>query len=315
MKSESLPPRPTGRDAFEWPTWTVLAVCYVLFTLVLTFWTIAWPLIAIPAAITVGLHSSLQHEVLHGHPTRNRILNELLVALPLGLFIPYRRFRDLHLKHHNDERLTDPHDDPESFYLEPAAWGTFSPVARVLFTVNATFIGRLTIGPALAMFGFWRAEIRLMRAGDRSVQGAWIRHAIGLALMLVILWDAGIPLWQYVLFAAYPGLSLIMVRSFIEHRAAEDATHRTAVVEACMFWRLLFLNNNFHAVHHDRPTVAWYKLGALWRSDREQVLSRNGGYLIPGYGAVLRRWGLRQREPVVHPFGEFQPPPHPRDRS
>ena len=82
-----------------------------------------------------------------------------------------------------------------------------------------------------------------------------------------------------------------------------------------MFWRLLFLNNNFHAVHHDRPSLAWYKLGALWRSDREEVLARNGGYLIPGYGAVLRRWGLRQREPVVHPFGEFRPPPLPRDPS
>lgn len=311
MKSETTPPRPTGRDAIEWPTWAVLTACYALFAIVLTLWGAAWPLIAVPAAIAVALHSSLQHEVLHGHPTRNSLLNELLVALPLGLAIPYRRFRDLHLKHHNDERLTDPHDDPESFYLEPAAWGTFSPVARLLFTLNATFLGRLTIGPALAMFGFWRAEIRLMRAGNRAVQGAWVRHLIGIIVLLAILWAAGVPIWQYALFAAYPGLSLIMVRSFIEHRAAEETAHRTAVVEACLFWRLLFLNNNFHAVHHNRPSLAWYKLGALWQAERDHVLARNGGYLIPGYGAVLRRWGLRQREPVVHPYSRIQAPPLP----
>ena len=41
---------------------------------------------------------------------------KLLVGLPIGLVYPFRRFKALHLRHHADERLTDPFDDPESYY-------------------------------------------------------------------------------------------------------------------------------------------------------------------------------------------------------
>ena len=63
-------------------------------------------------AVTIALQSSIVHEVLHGHPTRNALVNEAFVFLPIGLVWPYRRFKALHLRHHADERLTDPFDDP-----------------------------------------------------------------------------------------------------------------------------------------------------------------------------------------------------------
>src|SRR5699024_160137 len=99
------------------------------------------------------------------------------VFLPIGLFIPYRRFRDLHLRHHNDERLTDPYDDPESFYLTEGDWTRASGPMRWLLRFNATFAGRMLIGPALGMWGFWRDDLRLILAGNTRVRGAWIRHA------------------------------------------------------------------------------------------------------------------------------------------
>ena len=311
MKEPDDLSRHAGRRAIEWPTWIALVGCHTLWIGCLAFWDIAGPLIAVPAAIAVTFHSSLQHEILHGHPTRSGLVNEALVSLPLGLAIPFRRFRDLHLRHHNDDRLTDPHDDPESFYLPPAEWGVLSPIGRGLFAVNATLLGRVIVGPALALFGFWRSEVRLIRGGERRVTWAWVRHIAGVLVVLGILMSMDIPLWQYFVYAAYPGLSLIMVRSFIEHRAAIDTDHRTAVVEACGFWRLLFLNNNYHSVHHQAPNVAWYRLGGMWRAQRDQVLQRNGGYLISGYGEVLRRWGIRQREPVVHPLTGWDQPSDP----
>jgi fatty acid desaturase len=102
--------------------------------------------------------------------------------------------------------------------------------------------------------------------------------------------------------AAYPGMSLIMVRSFIEHRAGETAAERTAIVDAGWFWRLLFLNNNYHWVHHRYPSVAWYLIPERWSAERDEVLARNGRYYLPGYAAVAWRWLLRSREPVIHPF-------------
>ena len=97
-------------------------------------------------------------------------------------------------------------------------------------------------------------------------------------------------------------MSLVMVRSFIEHRADPDPKRRSAIVEAAGFWRLLFLNNTLHRLHHERPGIPWYELPRIWRAERERILAENGGYLIRGYGEVVRRWLLRPREPVVHPL-------------
>jgi len=73
------------------------------------------PIIIVPLlALVITLHSSLQHEVIHGHPTKWAVVNALLVWPAIGLFIPYARFRDSHLAHHQDARLTDPYDDPET---------------------------------------------------------------------------------------------------------------------------------------------------------------------------------------------------------
>ena len=295
-----------GRAEIEWPTWVALAACYTSWGLALWFAPeLGWWYV-LPGAVTVAFHSSLQHEILHGHPTRNGLVNEALVFPAVGLFIPYRRFRDLHLKHHNDERLTDPYDDPESFYLGASDWSARCVVMCTLLRINATFAGRMIIGPAMAMWAFWRTEARLILTGDRAVIGAWVRHAIGAVPVVLAVRAAGVDLWFYALAAAYPGMSLIMVRSFIEHRAAENAPERTAIVEGGLFWRLLFLNNNLHSVHHNRPSMAWYRIPEVWQSEREQVLTRNGGYLLPGYWAVIRRWFWRAREPVVHPFIDNQ---------
>ena len=296
------------RSRFEGPTWAALFGCYFVWGL--SIWQFEmWGLwVLVPAALATALHSSLTHEVLHGHPTRNGLINEALIFPALGLFIPYRRFRDLHLKHHNDERLTDPYDDPESFYLPMSDWGECCVIRRSVLRINATLAGRLVIGPALALWAFWRTDAASIVRGDRAVIGAWIRHGIGLVPIVIVLSAIGMPVWVYAICIAYPAMSLIMIRSFIEHRAADSAAHRTAIVDAHWFWRLLFLNNNYHAVHHGSPTVSWYRIPALWRTERDDVLDRNGAYFLPGYGAVFRQWGLRQREPMVHPIWHREEP-------
>ena len=286
----------------EWPTWTALAGCYSAWLLSIWAYGQIGLVAFVPMALAVAFHSSLQHEILHGHPTRNAALNEALVWLPIGLFMPYRRFRDCHLRHHDDNRLTDPYDDPESFYVAEGDYEGLGPLMRGALYVNGTFAGRMVIGPALALYGFSRSDLLKALAGDRRVITAWSHHFAGLALVLPLIWAMGVPLWLYALFAAYPGYSLIMVRSYIEHRAADDPKKRTAVVESGPFFSLLFLNNNLHRVHHERPAIAWYRLPALYRAERDRYLTENGGYLVHGYGEVVSRWLVRPREPVVHPL-------------
>src|ERR1700754_1018073 len=75
--------------------------------------TFAWarlPLaMSVPIAVLlITLHGSLQHEIVHGHPTRWFSLNRAFGMVPLSLWMPYERYRHTHRIHHNDERLTDP---------------------------------------------------------------------------------------------------------------------------------------------------------------------------------------------------------------
>ena len=65
---------------------------------------------------------------------------------------------------------------------------------------------------------------------------------------------------------------------------------------------LLYLNNNLHSVHHCKPGIAWYRLPAHWRVQRDEVLAANGGYHYSGYAEIIRRYAFTSREPVVWPL-------------
>ena len=101
----------------EYPTLFLAILCYSLFIgAAILLWPVAPAAAILVMAVMGALQSSLAHECLHGHPFRNPHLNEALAYLPLTLAYPYRRYRSLHLKHHENASLTDPFEDPESYY-------------------------------------------------------------------------------------------------------------------------------------------------------------------------------------------------------
>jgi fatty acid desaturase len=100
---------------------------------------------------------------------------------PSGLFVPYRSFRDTHLRHHNDANLTDPYDDPESWYLPLPEWNRAGSLRRRILNLNNTLAGRLVLGPALGLAGFWRSEWRQLKGGDSATWQAWALHLAGAA--------------------------------------------------------------------------------------------------------------------------------------
>jgi fatty acid desaturase len=254
------------------------------------------------AILLITLHSSLQHEALHGHPTNNRYINEALVFLPIGLIYPYRRFRALHLKHHHDELLTDPFEDPESYYMSPAEWAKAGPAMQAIRRFNNTQVGRLLIGPALSIIGLLREDAKLAAKGDRDVQIAWLLHLLGFVPVFVwVTWISGINPFLYFIAFAYPAMSVLSIRTFIEHQATEAVGNRTIVNEDRGLLAFLFLNNNLHFVHHRNPMVAWYDLPRLYRANREGFLRDNGGYHARNYWDVFKAHALRGKEPVEHP--------------
>ena len=175
------------------PAWTRVSSGLLLVLLVLTY--AAWAgvtafaptltlWVAVPAlALILAQHSSLQHEIIHGHPTRNQRLNDALVFPALGLLLPFERFRDQHLAHHYDPLLTDPHDDPETNYLDPEVWARLRRPVRAVLAVNNTLFGRMLIGPFLGMFCLWRDDLRALRrrrpAGGAGLPSACRRDRAG----------------------------------------------------------------------------------------------------------------------------------------
>ena len=92
--------------AIEWPTVLLCLVIYSgWFGLTLFYRHIPWPLLALAGGWCIAWHMSLQHELLHGHPTRSRRLNDALGFAPLTLWLPYQIYRLSHLRHHRDEHF------------------------------------------------------------------------------------------------------------------------------------------------------------------------------------------------------------------
>ncbi len=290
----------------EAPTWAVAVAAYGGFGL--TTWNyhaLPWWLVLPLGAWFVCWQGSLQHEALHGHPTRRPWLNTLIAYPPLWLWLPYPLYRESHLIHHADERLTWPLDDPESYYVTAASWARMGRLRRGVLRARNTLLGRLVLGPATAYGELAAAETRRLRGGDYSHVAVWLAHIPAVAAVLY--WAVGvcgIPPLAYILLFAYPGLSLTMLRSFAEHRPASDVARRTVVVETGPLMSLLYLNNNYHAPHHARPELPWYDIPAYYRANRAEILSRNGDYRFDGYGEQFRRFLVRPKdEPVLPPAG------------
>ena len=286
----------------EWPTLTVLAGAY--FGLGLIVWfnaELPWWIILPIGAYCACLHGSLQHEILHGHPTRSRRINHAMIFISPQLWLPFGRYRDLHLSHHNDANLTCPVRDPESYYMLPVNWASMPGWRRRICDFNNTLFGRMLIGPAISIAQFWPEEFLAMARGRLGGRNCWFAFAASSAFILLYLYWCGMPFWQYVLLIAYPSISLALVRSYCEHQAADNIGERTIIVEASALWSLLFLNNNLHIAHHERPAIAWYNLPRFYASEKERLVLRNGNYLKLGYGQIFRSYFFHAKETVVHP--------------
>jgi fatty acid desaturase len=289
------------RAQVEWPTLLLLAATYAAWGLAvfalpgLALW-LAVPLVA----WAIAQHSSLQHEVIHGHPFGAPRLNAAVVWPALGLLVPLRAL-PRHAPRAPPRRGADrPYDDPRvelprgGRLAAPAASAARAPRAQQ----HAG--GRILVGPLVGQVAFMRGDWRLIRSGDRRVLATWLAHGPAAAAVLLAVALSPMPLWAYAL-AAYGAMSLLKIRTFLEHQAHERARGRTAVIEDRGPLALLFLNNNFHVVHHMHPRVPWYRLPALYDANRARYLGVNEGYRYGSYAEVFRRHLLRAKDPVAHP--------------
>lgn len=294
----------------EWVTLGLFVGFYAAWlSVVLLHRTLPWPVTVVVLALLGGFYMSLQHEALHGHPTRSRRVNTALAFAPLSLWLPYLGYRATHMRHHYTD-LTDPQFDPESFYLRPVDWASAGVVKRAYILTTRTMVGRLTIGSVHSIARFLWHEVRTVRA-SRAAARRWAGHLVAAAVFSWWLFAVvGMPVWEYLVGFVVLGQSFTLLRSFVEHCAVADGT-RSAVVKAGPVMSLLFLNNNLHHTHHAAPSTPWYQLPALHRTLESDDLAANGaGLYRHGYIEVARRNLLKPfcqpdhpLSPGARPFG------------
>jgi fatty acid desaturase len=289
---------------YDGPTWVVALVLYSAWAALIWFHeTLTWWIVAPVGTYLVAWHFSLQHEAIHSFRSAPKWLRWAVVMPPLGLWLPFPLYCAAHSKHHQNTHLTLPGVDTESFYVRQADWTKLSGLRRTLLTMNLTLAGRVLLGPILRLEKLIARETEKLRNGDFSHVAHWIAHFV---LVAALFWYvsgvAGMKWWQYVLFIAWPAFGLGWVRSFAEHRYGHRPGERTAITESNLFWGVLFLNNNLHAVHHVFPKMPWWQIPGYWRAHREQILAHNGHLYFRGYGEIAHQWVLK---PIFTP-------PHPR---
>jgi fatty acid desaturase len=293
-----------GRRAaarIEWPT-VALALGIYVGWLGLTYWHRQVPLglLVIAGGWVTAWHGSLQHEVIHGHPTAWPRFNSALAMAPLSLWLPLCAYRQSHMAHHATEHLTHPDHDPESRYLTQGE-GLGHALRRLALRVQGPLIGRLVAGPLVQIAQFLAVEARAVFKGELGARARWARHAAVLApLLLWLRFVCHLPLTQYFFCFVYPAGALSLLRSFAEHRAGATQAERVAVVERAPVLGLLFLNNNLHIAHHAWPAASWYELPRLYAANRGRLLSANGGLVYDGYLDVARRFLLRPHDRLDH---------------
>jgi fatty acid desaturase len=264
-------------------------------------------------ALVLTLHSSLTHEAVHGNICKPRWLNDALMRVNIGLFYPYDRYNTTHRQHHICEALGHPHDDPESFYYAKADWEKSPRPLQAMARFQSTMAGRLALGWLLGLGRLYAGDAGAIWRGDRVLARQWALHVLFTLPIFVVLWAApALSLGSYMAFAVLPSLMLLSVRSYIEHRVDDEAMGRSVIVESNTFWRLLFLNNNFHAIHHEHPSLPWLDIPNHYKTHKLDWHQKAQGYVFSGYGAVLARYGLhlpRWFQPPVYESHNDQPQP------
>jgi len=288
----------TPDSKIEWPTLALFFLTYGGWLALTAYHAYLPPLLVVVVlTLLVTLHSSLQHEVIHGHPTPWEPVNIALAFPALGLAVAYQRYEILHLQHHRNWLLTDPNDDSESYFLPRKHWLKLSTILQRLLNFNNTLLGRLLVGPAIMIVRLVSREFAHCKKCSETSR-AWLLHLLSAALILCWLVMVDFSLMLYLFAVAYPASSLLMLRAYGEHVPEEDVDLRSAIVKSNWLMRLLYLNNNYHRVHHDYPEAAWYELPELYR--REYQLHTD--HVYKGYRELFNLYGVRQRFPVAHPF-------------
>jgi fatty acid desaturase len=261
-----------------------------------------WPIAAFAAAFAILMNSvySIIHEAEHAMLFPNRRANEA-AGIIMALFFPapFHLLRQGHIGHHLRNR-----SDDEAFDLyfegDNAVWrwmvwiGILTGMYYLLVVVSNVIAAAFPFVLDRRHFNVER-HVKLDRPGAAFLESfnashlRWIRleGIAAIALHAVILCVLHVPWLTYLAVYGIFGFSWSAMQ-YVHHYATERHVTRGAR-NLRLFAPIdaLWLNHNWHRVHHEHPTVPWIHLPRLGTGADERR-----GFLPLAY---LRMWNGPRR--------------------
>ncbi len=289
-------PRSIERSNIQWPTVAVAVAIYGgWLAATARHDAVPWPVLVAIGGWLLAWHGSLQHETIHGHPTRYPAINAVIGFVPLSLWLPYGSYHRSHRAHHAAAVITDPSHDPESRYRART-----DGVAALLGWLQSTLAGQMIFGPPISVLRFLSGEARGVAREPVRVLRDWVPHLAAVAILIAWLDHVGLGLGRYILTFVYPGMALTMLRSYAEHRADLASPGLAASVEP--IWRAPALRRASNAA------VCW----GCYSSTTTCTLHTTNPRRSPGIGCriIMRAigcgssiWGRRSTAGMARSFG------------
>ena len=252
---------PQGKDVFirpdiAWPT-LALAGC------TLTVWGFAlvsnlpYGLSFILTCITAYICFTPMHDATHSSTSRHGWFNQLLgTMVGIPLMAPFTAFRVIHLQHHKhtNEALYDPDrwSGTGPTWLLPVKWLTQDLHYYWFYFIflKRPLKERLSVCAELLLIG-----------------------AFTFGLAQIIGWQA--ILYYFILPARLASAALAFAFDYLPHvphqtPAKVDRFAATRIMLNPIF-NYLFLNQNYHLVHHLYPAVPFYRYPVAWMHKEKQL--------------------------------------------
>ena len=235
------------------------------------------------------------HHAIFKNPRTNARWGTLMTWINGSCFARFEDMRNKHMRHHV-ERADVVTFDVKGFLLSaPAGWRNtvlalewaYFPAVEflmrafvILLPFRASSSGASSTGKRLRIIAIAFVRITALLALAWASPKAWALYAVSVLIFITLLRFA--DCFQHT-YDAYPLLDNTPIpKDKLRDRAYEQANTYTDVVGVsntlgCSLMNMLWLNFGFHNAHHERPTLAWYRLPSyhreLYPADHAQVLT------------------------------------------
>jgi len=268
-----------------------LVAIFALFygTAVATSW---WQLLLLAVGFGIVGNSvySIIHEAEHRILHPNAAINDLLgVSMALFFPAPYHLLRQGHLCHHRcnrtDAEAFDLYFDGDTPWVK---WVKFYSIITGVYWITVVLSNIVVlVFPFLLKRRFYEFDDHLASFVDALNPKYWwfikLEALLAIGLHVLIVWSIGIPLLNYAIVYFGFGFSWSAMQ-YVHHFGTERHVLR-GVRNLWLFGPidLIWLNHNWHAAHHQHPTVPWVYLPKL----SQQKCDDQRGFLLWYY---LKMW-------------------------